>query len=216
MRCLAECISPEPNAVFRAAFTCVDGVWRGQLACRDATLADDGPHGIVELVDAVFYRPLPEMLGFAGAVQAAARARYGGLVGSMATSTSFWTIFRAFLSSAPPRTRCGPQISWSLTSYVLVRDRITTAFCLVCSAHRHHHQSITRCKDTNPSHGSNHRGDRSPSDGSVQSGRSIQPLAVVDLSQPKPPHTMQPQPPQPLPTTPTTPTIPTTPTNQPR
>ena len=112
MRCLAECISPEPNAVFRAAFTCVDGVWRGQLACRDATLADDGPHGIVELVDAGFYRPLPEMLGFAGAVQAAARARYGGLVGSMATSTSFWTIFRAFLSSAPPRTRCVLCSTW--------------------------------------------------------------------------------------------------------
>ena len=29
-----------------------------------------------------------------------------------ATSTSFWTMFRAFLGSAPPRTRCGPCSTW--------------------------------------------------------------------------------------------------------
>ena len=87
---MAECITPAPpNADGHlehtmALFTCIDGVWWGQLTCRDATLADAGPHGLVDLLNAVFYRPLPEMLGFAGAVQAAERARYGSLVGNMA------------------------------------------------------------------------------------------------------------------------------------
>ena len=30
----------------------------------------------------------------------------------VATSTSFWTISRAFLSATPPRTRCGPCSTW--------------------------------------------------------------------------------------------------------
>ena len=65
-------------------FECIDGVWWGQLTCRDATLGLDGPYSVVDLVNAVFYRPLAAMLGFAGAVQAAERARYGSLTGNMA------------------------------------------------------------------------------------------------------------------------------------
>ena len=90
VQCMAECVSPTPDAepglnrTDTAIFECIDGVWWGQLTCWDATLGPGGPHSTVDLVDAVFYRPLAAMLGFAGAVQAAERARYGSLAGNMA------------------------------------------------------------------------------------------------------------------------------------
>ena len=91
--CVAQCVTIDHLGSVvrdlgnpRAIFICDDGVWRGQLACRDLTVqATAWAHRVVDLLDGVYYRPMPEMLGFGGAVQAAERDRYGSLAGHMAT-----------------------------------------------------------------------------------------------------------------------------------
>lgn len=103
--CSAQCANNYTEAVLEingglqvVNFTCINGIWNGRIACRGedrqgvesqtwrTPLPD--PHLIIDLLDGVYYRPLPEMVGFGGAVQRAAMERLGPMRGEMAVPIS--------------------------------------------------------------------------------------------------------------------------------
>ena len=99
--CTAECTAAPSVELYRTTdtatgkkqksdFTCVDGVWVGELQCPGEESKGDQAWGgnEVTLKDGHFYRAMSELYPMAGGLQRAAASSYCGLRGYMATPES--------------------------------------------------------------------------------------------------------------------------------